>query len=83
MNKVSSTRCGQKIHSMIIKAFFFFLPVVNSRYVLNILFQTFSLLEQEAMRNYLSHREKKSPTKLMKKKKEQGIYSSAHEPKMN
>jgi len=43
--------------------------VVNSRYVLNILFQTFSLLEQEAMRNYLSHREKKSPTKLMKKKK--------------
>lgn len=68
MNKVSSTRCGQKIHSMIIKAFFF-LPVVNSRYVLNILFQTFSLLEQEAMRNYLSHREKKSPTKLMKKKR--------------
>lgn len=35
------------------------------------------------MRNNLSHREKKSPTKLIKKKKAQGIYSSAHEPKMN
>lgn len=36
------------------------------------------------MRNYLSRREKKSPTKLMKKKKKaQRIYSSTHEPKMN